>query len=306
MSMHSITFCFICCCLFSRLILAIALNLFVFGQINHIHDDRYECKINETCGKWGLFLFFAFGIIVFHFGMIGLDVLQLVVSASGTLQYSKKRTHRVQILIVLKLFSLFPELAFSIIGMIIAWSPNLDLPFTAIPEVAKFIGGYSVLLLLSIIFKITYHLIFIDPCGCCTIGRVGSIKLSLDHNAKEASQQEQPPGTEETDAPSNRRHSVEFRRRGTMHFKSNRTTIRNYPLFNTATFDLWWKRFNKLTKAPTTRHGPSYEVAKLFGIFFQETDYVVSDLATALLLVGREQRSLIEQGKPQNRACRKV
>ena len=73
--------------------------------------------------------------------------------------------------------------------------------------------------------------------------------------------------------------------------------VKDAPLYNRRTARLWQRRLMGLTGQSTRSDSTVHDIAKIFGIVFQDNKYVLSDIAAAIILEKREQKKLMCNNK---------
>ena len=244
------------------------------------------------------------------------DCLILVVSASGTLQESKKRTQKLRVLLYIRVTLLFPEVCFSVFGLGVALHPQLaNQPACSSNHIFQLLLAYSIVTTAVIVLKTASYIVFMDPLGCCSpgpISYVSEIQVSATNPA--CSEAKPAQGlTRQTESVASITMSGGFRR---IAYGRSRLTRRNaqQSLYSRRTIQLWENRINKLACGGLTGSLPGrwnvkssvHEVAKYLSVFFENTKYTLSDLTTAIVLVMREQKDLCRRGHLLQRNVRKV
>ena len=242
------------------------------------------------------------------------DCLILVVSASGTLQESKKRTQRLRVLLYTRVTLLLPEVCFSVFGLGVAIHPQLaNQPACSSNSIFQLLLAYSIATTAVIVLKTASYIVFMDPLGCCSpgpISYVSEIQVSTEHSAVEEGQ------TRQRESVASMTMSGGFRRIAYGRSRRSRSNTQQQSLYNRRTIQLWENRINKLACGGLTGSLPGrwnvkssvHEVAKYLSVFFENSDtkYTLSDLTTAIVLVIREQKDLCRRGHLLQRNVRKV
>ena len=244
------------------------------------------------------------------------DCLILVVSASGTLQENKKRTQKLRVLLYIRVVLFFPGMCFSVFGLGVAFHPQLaNQPACASKHIFQLLAAYSIVTTVLMVLNIVSYIVFMDPLGCCSPGPIGYVsEMKYNAKVKNSGSPEVKHGRGlARQGQSSASISIDegFRRI----IRGRRTTTHRdtqHTLYNRRTTQLWQNRINKLTCGSLTRSltgnakSSVHAVAKLFSTFFENTNYTLSDLTTAIFLVSKEQKDLCRRGHLFQRNVRKV
>ena len=254
-----------------------------------------------------------------EFSEMVVNCLILVVSASGTLQVNEKRAQKIRVLLYIRVALLLPELCFSVFGLVVAFHPQLaKQPACVSNNIFQLLAAYSIVTTMVMVLKMVFYAIFMDPLGCCSAGPIAYVS-EMKYNAQvtnsgSAEAKHARGLTRQTESSASLAIDEGFRR--VIHGGRRTTTHRDtqHTLYNKRTTQLWQNRINKLTCGSLSGSlsgrgnikSSIHNVAKLFSIFFENTNYTLSDLTTAIVLVSNDQMDLSRRGHLLQRKVRKV
>ena len=293
----------------------LCINAYIFVTLGRTADCPDGTHCCQPQPLWALATY-LFGELLLEFCEMVVNCLILVVSASGTLQVNKKRSQKISVLLYIRVALFLPEVCSSVFGLVVAFHPQLSKqPGCAANHIFQLLAAYSIVTTVLMVVKIVFYTIFMDPLGCCSPGPIGyvsemkynpQVKNSGSPDARQARGLKRQ--TESTASI-----TIDEGFRTIIHGKRRTTTRRDtqHTLYNRRTTQLWQNRIDKLTCGSMSGHGNHVrssvrEVAKLFSIFFENTNYTLSDLTTAIALVNREQKDLSRRGHLMQRGVRKV
>ena len=239
------------------------------------------------------------------------NFLIFIVSATGTLRVNEKRSQKIRVLLYIRFFAYPLELGFSVFGLVVAFhSQLLKQPACLSNNIFQLIASYSIVTLVVSVLKMVFYLIIMDPLACCTPGSVGYVS-EMKYNVDNSAEAKHSRGlTRQNASTASITVDEGFRRViGGHRSKTRRDT--QHTLYNRGTTQLWHNRINKVACGgfngpPKLLQSSVHDVAKVFAVFFEDTNYTLSDLTTAFMLVRKEQTELWKRGHLLQRSVRKV
>ena len=277
---------------------------------------------------------YLLGELVLEFVEMVVNFLILFVSSSGTLQarneenvnrctagnmvdipgVNESRPKRLRVLLKARVALCFPEVCSSVVGLAVAFHPQLaNQPACASSHVSGLLAAYSIATMTVNALEIVAYLIMMDPAGCCSLGHISYVTdPDLVPNTAENSGRlaEQRASILSVSLEGGFHRMIGRRRSRTVNIDGE------HALYNSHTSQLWHSRIRSLACAcgglrghgSNTRniHTSVGDAAKLFAVFFENTNYTVSDVASAIMLVSNEQRELWRRGHLLQRNVRKV
>ena len=238
--------------------------------------------------------------LFYEFLSFTINFLILMVSKSGTIQKNESRVKWMQVLLTLRAILILPELCLILSGLVIAWHPDL----TANTEQCtgcthNLIAAYSTFTTLVYVLKLAFILLSMDPCGCYSPGPIRYIKdarfyahvnledsLCTPMNARHMLGEQHVP---KVVAAQSRKSGGSWFLKG----QHKDEVVKDAPLYNRRTARLWQRRLLNLTGQSTRSDSAVHDIAKIFGIVFQDNKYVLSDIVAAIILEKREQTKLM-------------
>lgn len=277
---------------------------------------------------------YLFGELVLEFVEMVVNYLILFISSSGTLQarneenvnrctagnmvdtpgVNDSRPKRLRALLKARVALCFPEVCSSVVGLVVAFHPQLaNQPACASSHISRLLAAYSIITMMVSVLEIVMYLMMMDPAGCCSLGRISYVSdPDLVPNTAENSGRlaEQRASIMSVSLEGGFHRMVGRRRSRMVHTDAERA------LYNSHTSQLWHSRIRSLACACGGLHGRGSntrnirtsvrDAAKLFAVFFENTSYTISDVASAIMLVSNEQRELWRRGHLLQRNVRKV
>ena len=292
----------------------LCINAYIFVTLGRTADCPDGTHCCQPQPLWVLATY-LFGELLLEFFEMVVNCLILVVSASGTLQENKMRAQRIRVLLYIRVALFLPEVCFSVFGLAVAFHPKLSKqPGCAANYIFQLLEAYSIVTTAVTVLKTVFYTMFMDPLGCCSPGPIRYVS-DIHYNAEakgSASTEVAARGlTRQTESTVSITMNGGVRR--IIYGRSRRTTRSDSQqgLYNRRTTQLWQNRINKLACGSLTGSlsghwnvkSSVHEVAKVLSVFFENTNYTLSDLTTATVLVIREQKIL---SRTPQRNARKV
>ena len=264
-----------------------------------------------------------------------INFLILFISASGTVQaqseesaerckagklfdtpgVNETRQKRLQALLKMRVALCFPEVCISVVGLVVAFHPQLsNQPACASIHVFQLLAAYSIVTTIVAALEMIFYLIMMDPAGCCSPGPIGYVSdldpvpITTEYSGRLTEQRLSVASVSLEGLSQQRVAGARGRRRSSV------LPDTEYALFNTHASRLWQNRIKSLACACGVLNSSNArnvqtsirDVAKLFTVFFENTSYTISDIASAMVLVSNEQKELWRRGHLLERKVRKV
>ena len=188
---------------------------------------------------------------------------------------TKSRLRTLQVFLCTRVALFFPEVCFSVLGLVVAFHPQLlNQPPCASYNIFQLLAAYSIATAVVSSLNIIYYLAVLDPAGWCSPGPIDYI----------------------TEV-----EGVSYR--NTQGSRVHRTRKTHQTLHRNRTTQLWQKCINMLAcgsvNGSQNVNSSVLEVAKLLTAVFQFPNYTLSDIATALALLSNEQKDCCSKHSAQ-------
>ena len=275
---------------------------------------------------------YLLGELALEFAQMVVNSFILFVSSSGTLQVRNEdsgknrctagsmvdipgvndlRPSRLRALLKVRFALSIPEVCSSVVGMVSSFHPQLlNQRACESNHISQLLTAYSLTTTVVTVIEIVSYLVMMDPAGCCSLGRISYISDQAPVTEENSGLLEHRASVISVSLEGGLRHMVGGRRSRTVHRDTD------YALYNSHTSKLWYSRIKSLAcacgglrgRGSNTRNTRTsfHDAAKLFAVFFENTSYTVTDIASAIMLVSNEQRELGRKGHLLQRNVRKV
>ena len=300
----------------------------ILGTFSRTIDCREGCCPQQ---EWIIWVYLL-GELLLEFSEMVVNFLILVVSSSGTLQTRNEdsvnrctaghlvdipgvndlRPKRLRTLLTCRIALCIPEVCSSVVGVVAAFHPQLaKQPACTSDRIPQLLAAYSIITVVVTALDLVLYLVMMDPAGCCTLGHIGYISDQVPNAAENSGRiAGHRASALSVSLEGGLHHMIQRRRSRAVHLDAE------HELYNSHTSQLWYSRIKSLAcacgglrgRGGNTRSARTSvrDAAKLFAVFFENTSYTISDIASAVMLVSNEQRELRRKGHLLQRNVRKV